>query len=183
MCYYNNTKEKNPVTRVLDHFFTNTSYKGCTLFVRRIRLLSFGTASGHIKYKGYDPPALQVRNMIYIRFLWGFLFFRERYAAHLALFQSLKYTKYDCAPKNHNLLASLSRKAVVAAHLAFFQSLKYTKNDCALKKHNLLASLLRKNCRPRVYWNFSELEVHFFVKKNAHSKKFSLKTAELTDIL
>ena len=75
MCYYIITKEKSPVTRVSDHFFTNTSYKGCTLFVRRIRLLSFGTASGHIMYTGYDPPALQVRNMILGTVFMGFFFY------------------------------------------------------------------------------------------------------------
>ena len=131
MCYYIITKEKSPVTRVSDHFFTNTSYKGCTLFVRRIRLLSFGTASGHIMYKGYDPPALQVRNMIMIRFLWGFFFFRKRYAAHLALFQSLKYTKYDCALKKHNLLASLLRKKPVAEGILEFFGARSTQSTTA----------------------------------------------------
>ena len=45
------------ISRVSVHFFTNTSYKGCSLWWRRIRLLSFGTASGHIMSSGNDPPA------------------------------------------------------------------------------------------------------------------------------
>ena len=146
MCYYIITKEKSPVTRVSDHFFTNTSYKGCTLFVRRIRLLSFGTASGHIMYKGYDPPVLQVRNMIYDTVFMGFLFFSQKICGASCTFSELEVHKVRLrSEKAQPACISFAKKTGRRGYIGIFRSMKYTKYDCALKKHNLLASLLRKN--------------------------------------
>ena len=146
-------------SRVRPFFLPTILIRGGTLFVRRIRLLSFGTASGHIKYKGYNPPATQVRNMVYIRFLWGSFLFLRWICGTSWRFWELKVHKVRLRPQNHQPAPQIHRKKNVLrrSNGAWNRSLKYTKCDCTQRRQPAPQIHRKKNVlrRSNGAWNRS----------------------------